>query len=68
MSEGEYKDYISRYDAAASLLKGRKKQIEKVWATMECNFSLIGATAIEDKLQDKVPETIHYLLEARGRN
>lgn len=27
-------------------------------------MELVGATAIEDKLQDKVPESIHYLLKA----
>ena len=31
---------------------------------IENNLTLIGATAIEDRLQDKVPETIANLLEA----
>jgi hypothetical protein len=31
----------------------------------ERNLNIIGATAIEDKLQDGVPETIAYLLEVR---
>jgi len=30
---------------------------------MERDLTLIGCSAIEDKLQDGVPETIHYLLE-----
>jgi len=34
---------------------------------VERDLSLIGATAIEDKLQDGVPETIAYLLEVHGR-
>lgn len=32
-------------------------------AKLETNFDLVGCTAIEDKLQDEVPETIHYLIE-----
>lgn len=32
--------------------------------TLEKNFILIGATGVEDKLQEKVPETIHDLLAA----
>lgn len=31
---------------------------------VENNLQLIGSSAIEDKLQDEVPETISYLLEA----
>ena len=31
---------------------------------MESNLSLLGATAIEDKLQDGVPDTIAQLLDA----
>ena len=31
---------------------------------MENNLSLLGATAIEDKLQEGVPETIAQLLDA----
>lgn len=31
---------------------------------IEKNLELIGATAIEDKLQDQVPETIAALLKA----
>ena len=30
---------------------------------MERDLTLIGCSAIEDKLQEGVPETIHYLLE-----
>jgi len=31
---------------------------------IERNLILIGATAVEDKLQDKVPETIYDLIKA----
>ena len=31
---------------------------------MEMDLYGIGATCVEDKLQDKVPETIHSLLKA----
>lgn len=31
---------------------------------IETNLTLIGATAVEDKLQDKVPETIADLIRA----
>jgi phospholipid-transporting ATPase len=31
---------------------------------IEKDLFLLGATAIEDKLQDDVPDTIHTLMEA----
>ena len=36
-----------------------------VYNRIEQNLSLIGATAIEDKLQDGVPETIANLAKVR---
>lgn len=34
------------------------------WLSRVQNLQLLGATAIEDKLQDKVPETIETLMKA----
>jgi len=36
----------------------------KVYAKIEVEMDLIGATAIEDKLQDKCAETIYSIREA----
>ena len=36
-------------------------KVEDKW---ERNLSLIGATAIEDRLQDEVPETIQFMRDA----
>ena len=38
--------------------------MEALYAELETDMELIGATAVEDKLQDKVPETIEYLRNA----
>jgi phospholipid-translocating ATPase len=40
------------------------KKIEEVSASIETNLTLLGSTAIEDKLQDGVPETISDLKRA----
>lgn len=50
----------------ANLLFGDAKieTIDSCIAELECNLILLGATAIEDKLQDNVPETIDTLLQA----
>lgn len=39
-------------------------KIDEVASRIEQNLKLIGATAIEDKLQDGVPEAIATLLQA----
>ena len=41
--------------------------LERVSQLMEKDLTLLGATAIEDKLQDGVPETISTLLKAKIR-
>jgi len=46
------------------ILQDRDKLIDKVADEMECELQLVGATGIEDKLQDGVPETIANLLRA----
>ena len=38
--------------------------MDELYAELECDMELIGAPAVEDKLQDEVPETIEYLRNA----
>jgi len=49
---------------ASNAINNREELVEKAATKIETNLTLIGATAIEDKLQDQVPETIAKLLEA----
>jgi phospholipid-transporting ATPase len=42
----------------------RELEIERVARMIENDFELVGATAIEDKLQDGVPETIRMIKQA----
>lgn len=58
LDEKEYKDYISEYNDASTLLEGRKKALAAVFDKIERDMKLVGCTAIEDKLQEEVPETI----------
>lgn len=64
LSEQEYEQWLVAYDEANSALDNRQEKKEAVYEALEKNFKLIGATAIEDKLQDGVPETIATLKEA----
>ncbi|KIM33227.1 hypothetical protein M408DRAFT_61361 [Serendipita vermifera MAFF 305830] len=62
--EEEYEEWSHRYHEATIALDNREDEIEKVSDEMERGLKLLGATAIEDKLQDGVPETIADLKRA----
>lgn len=53
-----------RYQEATVALEDREEKIEAVSAEIEHDLRLLGATAIEDRLQDGVPETIADLKAA----
>ena len=42
----------------------RQNKIDEVSELIETDFTLIGSTAIEDKLQDEVADTIRHVKEA----
>ncbi|KAJ3259983.1 hypothetical protein HK103_001493 [Boothiomyces macroporosus] len=67
VSQVEYDRWAEIYNAAATSIEEREEKLEKAADLIETNLNLIGATAIEDKLQDEVPDTIHTLLEAGVR-
>jgi magnesium-transporting ATPase (P-type) len=61
ISEAEYRQWASVYDQAAATINGRGEALDKAAELIEKDMFLLGATAIEDKLQDGVPDTIHTL-------
>jgi hypothetical protein len=52
------------FQAAASSIEDREQRLEVVAETIEMDFELLGATAIEDKLQEGVPDAIRSLVNA----
>lgn len=52
------------FHEASTTLNDRESKLEEVANMIETDLYLLGATAVEDKLQDKVPETIDSLLRA----
>nr|XP_045622548.1 probable phospholipid-transporting ATPase IA [Procambarus clarkii] len=59
-----YEEWKNTYYKASTALQFRERKIEDAAQLIENNLTLLGATAIEDKLQDEVPETIAALLKA----
>ncbi|EEB10431.1 conserved hypothetical protein [Pediculus humanus corporis] len=59
-----YQKWKETYYKAVTSIQNRESKIEDAANLIEVNLTLLGATAIEDKLQDQVPETIESLLKA----
>ena len=56
--------WSSKYHEASTALHDREALQDEVANLIEKDLFLLGATAVEDKLQDKVPETIDALIKA----
>ncbi|ORX77479.1 phospholipid-translocating P-type ATPase, partial [Anaeromyces robustus] len=59
-----YETFIKMYRKAECSLGNRTKNIAKALEYIEKDLILLGLTAVEDQLQDNIPETIDYLLNA----
>ena len=64
LNENEYQSWRKIYHDATTSLVNRSELIEKAGELIEQQLELGGATAIEDKLQKGVPETIERLRRA----
>jgi phospholipid-transporting ATPase len=54
----------NNFDQASNLVQNRLESLNKVSNQVECNLVLLGCTAVEDSLQEEVPETIQDFLKA----
>ncbi|MEE6487396.1 hypothetical protein FKM82_014883 [Ascaphus truei] len=63
VEEHVYEQWRSKHQEASVSLQNREEQLGAVYEDMETDLQLLGATAIEDKLQEGVPETIQLLRE-----
>ncbi|GAB7345624.1 hypothetical protein MBLNU457_3920t1 [Dothideomycetes sp. NU457] len=64
LAEDEYQGWKKLYNDATTSLVDRQVLIERAGEMLEQNLELGGATAIEDKLQNGVPEAIDKLRRA----
>jgi phospholipid-transporting ATPase len=62
-----WEGWDARYQAAAAMLEGRDEALAALADEVEADLELVGVSAIEDKLQEGVPEAIQTLLDAGMR-
>jgi phospholipid-translocating ATPase len=64
LAEDEYQKWNRDHEIAAAAIQDREDKLEAVADTIERDLTLLGGTAIEDRLQEGVPDTIALLAEA----
>uniref|UniRef100_A0AAX7UFG3 Phospholipid-transporting ATPase n=1 Tax=Astatotilapia calliptera TaxID=8154 RepID=A0AAX7UFG3_ASTCA len=57
-------DWKHRQHEASVAMEGREEKLDELYEEIEKDMMLLGATAVEDKLQDGVPQTIEQLAKA----
>ncbi|VDK80983.1 unnamed protein product [Litomosoides sigmodontis] len=63
----EYRKWVQEFEKASVSIDKRMEKLAECAEKIETNLTLVGASAIEDKLQQCVPETIAALLAAQIR-
>lgn len=71
VDEEFFEGWVTRYRTAINDMRqielrrlGEKNDIDRYMEEIEVNLEVLGATAIEDRLQAEVPDTIHKLRQA----
>jgi len=64
LSEEAYATFTKEYHEAETAMENRDEKMQAVSENLEKDLFILGATAVEDKLQDEVAETIDYLIKA----
>ena len=64
IAEDEFQTWFAKFEEAGKAMTNRTQVVDAACLLLERDFLLVGCTAIEDKLQDKVPQTLRFLLDA----
>ena len=63
LTEEEYNEFNKKYIKISLDVNNKEEKLPLLYDEIEINLDLIGATAIEDQLQDNVDDTIESLLK-----
>ncbi|XP_020910212.1 probable phospholipid-transporting ATPase VD isoform X2 [Exaiptasia diaphana] len=64
LTEDQYREWLTEHRKAETALDHRERKLYESAQRLETNMELLGATGIEDRLQDGVPQTIAQLRQA----
>ncbi|KAJ1512199.1 hypothetical protein HMI54_000208 [Coelomomyces lativittatus] len=64
LEEEEFQEWLVKYNASCLAIQDREAKLDEAAELIENSLLLLGATAIEDQLQDGVPESIQTLRNA----
>uniref|UniRef100_A0A673GRP0 Phospholipid-transporting ATPase n=1 Tax=Sinocyclocheilus rhinocerous TaxID=307959 RepID=A0A673GRP0_9TELE len=64
LDEDEFEKWKERHHEASTTLEDREAKLDTIYEEIEKDLLLLGASAVEDKLQDGVPQTIEQLAKA----
>ncbi|KFP27973.1 putative phospholipid-transporting ATPase VD, partial [Colius striatus] len=64
MSDDEYREWLNHHFLAETSIDNREKLLLESAIRLETELTLLGATGIEDRLQEGVPDTIQALRKA----
>jgi len=64
ISQSFYKSWVYKYEQAKNAINHKQLKILNVVSEIERDLNLLGATAVEDILQDRVTETIASIKDA----
>ncbi|TMS08782.1 Phospholipid-transporting ATPase ID [Larimichthys crocea] len=64
LDESFMDEWKQRHHEASTALVEREEKLDELYEEIEKDLLLLGATAVEDKLQDGVPQTIEQLAKA----
>jgi phospholipid-translocating ATPase len=67
LTDDQVDAFLAALQEAKVAMDGRARLVEEAYASVETDLTLLGVTAIEDRLQEGVPEALELLVEAGCR-
>ncbi|TPP42848.1 HAD ATPase, P-type, IC family protein [Leishmania donovani] len=64
LREEEVRGWLPIFNDAQCAMQDRSEKLHKAYALLEKDVDIVGATAVEDKLQEEVPQTLEFCIQA----
>lgn len=68
LDEATFNEWNQKYQDALTSVNQREKKVEKVSSLIETDLTLLGATVIEDRLQEGVPDALQDFSKVRRKS